>query len=73
MRNPLDVVIGAVEAVSYFVPVVSIPVWIYANSRATGRLGKAAISFYSDPSDRESVHGLGYSWGLPRHAAGRDL
>jgi hypothetical protein len=52
MKNPLDVVIGAVEAVSFFLPVVSIPVWIYANSRATSRLGKAAISFYSNPSDQ---------------------
>jgi hypothetical protein len=53
MKNPLDVVIGAAEAVSYFLPVVSIPVWIYANSRATGRLGKAAISFYANPSDQD--------------------
>jgi hypothetical protein len=49
MKNPVDIVIGAVEAVSFFLPVVSIPVWIYANSRATRRLGKAAISFYAEP------------------------
>ncbi len=50
MTNPMDIVIGVVEAVSFFLPVVSIPVWIYANSRATSRLGKSAISFYADPS-----------------------
>jgi hypothetical protein len=58
MKNPLDVVIGAVEAVSFFLPVVSIPVWIYANSRATSRLGRAAISFYADPSDQDHAEQL---------------
>jgi hypothetical protein len=52
MRNfktPLDVLIGATEAIAFFVPVVSIPVWAVANVRATRRLGRAAISFYGQP------------------------
>ena len=62
MKNPVDVVIGAVEAISFFLPVVSIPVWIYANSRATSRLGKSAISFYTDPLDQVHAGQPRCSW-----------
>jgi hypothetical protein len=51
MKNPLDIVIGAIEAASLFVPVISIPAWAYANGRATSRLGKKAVSFYAEPPD----------------------
>lgn len=49
-RALLDKVIGAVEIASYFVPVVSMPIWAYANARASRRLGRAAIEFYNQPS-----------------------
>jgi hypothetical protein len=48
-KTPLDVLIAVTEVVAFFVPVVSIPVWAVANARATRRLGRAAISFYSQP------------------------
>ena len=56
MRNPLDILLGAAEVASLFLPVISIPAWIYANSRATRRLGKAAVAFYGGtPGDGADV------------------
>jgi hypothetical protein len=48
-RSPLDVLIALVEVASFVIPIVSIPVWAVANARATRRLGRAAIAFYSRP------------------------
>ncbi len=48
IRGPLDVIIVAVEVLSFFVPVVSIPIWAIANARATRRLGNSAIRFYQE-------------------------
>jgi hypothetical protein len=48
IRNPLDAIIVAVEILSFFVPVVSIPIWAYANARATRRLGTSAIAYYAN-------------------------
>ena len=45
-RSVFDKAIGVVEVVSYFVPVVSLPIWAIANARATRRLGRAALDFY---------------------------
>lgn len=50
-RSLVDKVIGVVEVTSYFVPVVSLPVWMIANARATRQLGHAALRFYSRPSE----------------------
>ncbi len=49
LKTPMDVAIVIVEVVSFLIPVISIPVWAAANARATRRLGRAAISFYSQP------------------------
>lgn len=49
-RSPVDKVIGVVELASYFIPVVSLPVWAFANARATRRLGRCALRFYSQPA-----------------------
>lgn len=49
-RSPLEMVIGAAEVASYFVPVVSLPVWAFANAHATRKLGRAAIDFYRRPA-----------------------
>jgi hypothetical protein len=54
LKTPIDVAIVIVEVASFLVPVVSIPVWAAANARATRRLGRAAISFYSQPSTTDS-------------------
>lgn len=54
-RSPLEMVIGAAEVASYFVPVVSLPVWAFANAHATRRLGRAAIDFYSRPAPEGTV------------------
>jgi hypothetical protein len=48
-RSPIDMIITGVEVASFFVPIVSLPVWAIANARATRRLGRAAIDFYSRP------------------------
>lgn len=47
--SPLDVVVAGAEIASYLVPVISLPVWAYASSRAMRRLGRSAIDFYSGP------------------------
>lgn len=49
-RSALEMVIGAAEVASYFVPVVSLPVWAFANAHATRKLGRAAIDFYGRPA-----------------------
>jgi hypothetical protein len=49
-RSPLDLLIAGAEVASYLVPVVSLPVWAFANARATRRLGRAAIDFYTQPT-----------------------
>jgi hypothetical protein len=54
-RSPFEVVIGAAEVASFFVPVVSLPVWAFANAHATRRLGRRAIDFYRQPSAASSV------------------
>ena len=46
-KAPLDVLIALTEVAAFFVPVFSIPVWAVANARATRRLGRSAINFYS--------------------------
>ena len=46
-RSVLDKVVAAAEVASYFVPIISIPVWAFANAHASRRLGRAAIDFYS--------------------------
>jgi hypothetical protein len=48
-RGPVDVIVFGVEVASYLIPLVSIPVWALANARATRRLGRAAIAFYTGP------------------------
>jgi hypothetical protein len=48
-KSPIDMIIAGVEVASFFVPIVSIPVWAVANSRATRKLGRAAIDFYGGP------------------------
>jgi hypothetical protein len=58
-KSPIDMVIAFVEVASFFIPVVSIPVWAVANSRATRKLSRAAVDFYSrradDPASTYSV------------------
>ena len=49
-KSPIDLIVAAAEVASFFVPFVSIPVWGYANARATRRLGRAAVDFYSRPA-----------------------
>jgi hypothetical protein len=49
-----DVLIAVTEVVAFFVPVVSIPVWAVANARATRRLGRAALNFYSEPATADT-------------------
>jgi hypothetical protein len=61
-KSLFDVIIALVEVASFFVPFVSIPVWGFANDRATRRLGRAAVDFYSrPPADTGST----YSFVLP--------
>jgi hypothetical protein len=58
-KSPIDLIIAFVEVASFFVPIVSVPVWGVASARATRRLGHAAVDFYSrpeaDPDSAESV------------------
>jgi hypothetical protein len=49
-RSPFDLVVTSAEIASYLVPVISLPVWAFASARATRRLGRAAINFYSRPA-----------------------
>lgn len=49
-RSPLEKVIAVMEVLSYFVPIVSLPVWAFANAHATRRLGRAALRFYDQPA-----------------------
>ena len=53
-RSLLDKVIAVIEVASYFVPGVSLPIWAFANARATRRLGRAAIAYYSQPSPEQT-------------------
>jgi hypothetical protein len=46
IKTPMDAVILIVEVGAFVFPVISIPVWMYANARATRRLGEAAIGYY---------------------------
>lgn len=46
-RSPFDIVITVAEVASYLIPVISLPVWAIANARATRRLGRSAIAYYS--------------------------
>jgi hypothetical protein len=50
IKRPLDVVIWAAEAAAFFVPLMSIPVWTYANAVSTKRLGRAAMEHYRPTS-----------------------
>ena len=51
-RSPIDYVVAIAQIASYFVPVVSIPVWAASNARATRQLGRATIDFYrQQPAD----------------------
>ena len=54
-RSPIDIVIAFAEVASYLIPVVSLPVWAFANARATRRLGHAAINFYSQPVAQQTL------------------
>lgn len=45
-RSIFDLVVYGLEVVSFIVPVVSMPVWAFANASATRRLGRAAMEFY---------------------------
>jgi hypothetical protein len=54
-RSPFDLVVAGAQIASYFVPVVSIPVWAISNARATRRLGRAAIEFYRQPPSAAQV------------------
>jgi hypothetical protein len=47
LKRPIDVTIAAVEIASFVFPVVSTPSAPFANARATHRLGRAAIRYYS--------------------------
>jgi len=49
-RSIFDRVVGVVEVVAYFVPVLSMPIWAVANAHATRRLGQRAIDFYGQPA-----------------------
>lgn len=58
-RSLVDKAIGAVEVASYFVPFVSMPIWAFANARATRRLGRAAVAFYgTDATGQEALPDL---------------
>jgi hypothetical protein len=48
-RSPIDVIVAGGEIASYFVPVISLPVWAYASARSMRRLGRSAINFYEGP------------------------
>jgi Mn2+/Fe2+ NRAMP family transporter len=50
-RGPLEILVFMAGVASFFLPIVSIPVWVFANARATRRLGRAAIRFYTDPAN----------------------
>jgi hypothetical protein len=54
IKTPMDAVILIVEVVAFVFPVISIPVWMYANARATRRLGQAAIHYYRQPATTET-------------------
>lgn len=54
-RSRIDKVIGGLEVASYFVPVVSLPVWAFANARVTRRLGRSALGFYGQPSEGQGT------------------
>ena len=45
-RSIFDLAVYGLEVASFIVPVVSMPVWAFANARATRVLGRAAIEFY---------------------------
>jgi hypothetical protein len=48
-RSPIDMVVVGAELASYFIPVISLPVWAYASARSMRRLGRSAILFYEGP------------------------
>ena len=45
--GPVDAVVTLATWASFVVPIVSIPAWAVANARATRRLARSAIAFYS--------------------------
>jgi hypothetical protein len=53
-RSLFDKAIAVGEVASYFVPVVSLPIWVIANAIATRRLGRAAIDYYGRPETEVS-------------------
>ena len=55
-RSLFDVIITGAEVASYFVPVVSLPVWAFANARSTRRLGNRAIDYYHQLAVQQVPH-----------------
>jgi hypothetical protein len=56
IKSLMDAIILIVEVAAFIFPVISIPVWMYANARATRRLGQAAIRYYrQDPATEPST------------------
>jgi hypothetical protein len=54
IKTPMDAIILMVEVAAFVFPVISIPVWMYANARATRRLGQTAIRYYRQPPTSEA-------------------
>jgi hypothetical protein len=54
IKTPMDAIILIIEVAAFVFPVISIPVWMYANARATRRLGQAAIRYYRQPQTTEA-------------------
>lgn len=50
-RSIVEKAIAVLEIASYFVPLLSLPIWAFANARSTRRLGRAAIDFYRQAPD----------------------
>jgi hypothetical protein len=54
IKTPMDAIILIVEVAAFVFPVISIPVWMFANARATRRLGHAAIRYYRQTPTTEA-------------------
>jgi hypothetical protein len=57
-RSPIDAIVVGAEIASYLVPVISLPVWAYASTRAMRRIGRSAIDFYAGDQSEPTVSPL---------------
>lgn len=69
IKTPMDAIILIIEVAAFVFPVISIPVWMYANARATRRLVRPPCATTARPPHPMSARST-WSWRRPPPAGG---